>query len=476
MTYFAAIAAVRIQSWISRTPDLRLVRGASVHLSETTARKAVLAAVTLPPSVKFDPDTNDVAGVCVLRSDHVDNLDRAVHLVLDQLQTELPGVEWAAWRAKADSYVQAFANAHQHSADKQVHWWPHRLPRALHLPMMAACERCSYESATTRQRTARNPQGEALGPDCAARYAHTPDHGFRDFNDLAAAGKTGITIGRRDAANHLATICADGNLVGDFFTAVAALNDPDVQAQLSKALDLAARTAAEQASRCGPDPDSPIAITHFVGGDDIFASVAAPFAWRYVETLGRTFTEVFQSKVKHAFDGVPEKEEVQIVIAAANKVSLGIGMTFAHAKHPIADCRESAAACEQRAKQTSRGKLGAVSWLDITVEPSVGQGGSVPAERWISIDDLTKELASPPALFSMPSSALKTLANILRPQPGESDAVIAAAVRVWTQRVGHSAAVDPFLAQESGVSLLRQAVDRSRWWPDPDAATTDEEA
>ena len=33
MTYFAAVAAVRIQTWLARTPSLRFVRGASRVLS-----------------------------------------------------------------------------------------------------------------------------------------------------------------------------------------------------------------------------------------------------------------------------------------------------------------------------------------------------------------------------------------------------------------------------------------------------------
>lgn len=63
MPYFAAVAAVRIQSWLSRTPKLRYVRGASVALSRATASAELAGSVVLPDGVAFDPDTNDVAGV-----------------------------------------------------------------------------------------------------------------------------------------------------------------------------------------------------------------------------------------------------------------------------------------------------------------------------------------------------------------------------------------------------------------------------
>lgn len=475
VTYFAAVAAVRIQSWLARTPDLRYVRGASEALTRETSREALARHHVLPSGVLSDPDTTDVAGVCVLRSDDAGCIDQAIDLLVVHLQARLPGVEWTAWRAEAPSYVVAYDTVNgSNTAGGDVVWWPRRLPVALHLPFAAACARCAHEIAVDEVPSPGGRASEGVGPDCTVRYDAGANSEFKDFDALAKVGAKGFATGRRDAANHLATICADGNRVGAFFTAVATMNDPAVQAALSNALDQAARGAAAEAAACGPNGDT-VAMTHFVGGDDIFASVAAPFAWQYVETLSRVFEAQFRDGVARALEAGPSGDSTEAVRLAAAEVSLGIGVAFAHAKHPIADSREAALKAETHAKRATQGRAGAASWLDITVEPSVAAGsGTVPAGRWVLTSELAAGLGSPHPVLVLDASPRKTLEALLRVRDGDTPAQLADAVRSWARRVDLLATLEPYLPDRGQdgeghmVETLRHTVDRARWWPQPE--------
>lgn len=507
--YFAAVAAVRIQAWISRTPDLRYVRGASHALTEETSRSSLTSVL---PDAAFDADTAEVAGVCVLRADDAETIDRLVDFLLLHLQQRLPGVEWSAWRANAPSYVMAYDLVNgtgDQATGGEIRHWPKQLPLILDLPFARACARCAHELATTEVYIpGEKAKKEGIGPDCHRRHRGGANYQFQTFDDLAALANGAQTRGRRDADNHLATVCADGNLVGDFFTAVAALRNPRLQAVLSNALDQAAHTAVDEASECGHNGQL-VAMKHFVGGDDIFASVAAPYAWPFVETLGRVFEEKFRENVNRAFEGqvntddhivdtAPTEDQIQAVRQAADRVSLGIGVAFAHKSHPIADCRETAAAAERAAKVATRGRAGAVSWIDITVEPSMGQGSTpVPQGRFVTIDQLGRDLDHPHPALTMNPSARAVLASLLRPHPkrAENSTDLAEAVRAWAKRVGRLGNADnpedqdsitmqvtnlePHLPEPGGtntdelMNALRHTVDRARWWPDAHTDDTD---
>ncbi|MFV0405946.1 MAG: hypothetical protein ACK5LN_03855 [Propioniciclava sp.] len=493
MTYFAAVAAVRIQTWLARTPDLRSVRGASIALTEETKQDTLRDAAVLPATVSFAPDTAEVAGVLVLTATDADQLDAAVELALDHLQSRLPGLEWSAWRAAEDTYVQAYQAFRDDRLDEaSLRVWPHRLPVDLHLPIAAACSRCASELATaTVPRPGTTDQTDPVGPDCLARYRKGKNDDFQDFEELAKVGAHGNTVGRRDAANHLATICADGNQVGAFFDAVAAVGDPTLQQGLSSALDIAMREAADQAARCGPEGQL-VAMNHFVGGDDLFASVAAPFAWHYAETLSRVFEASFadavarvltapteapeQAAVRQAAEAV--RQAAEKVCQAAEKVSLGIGIAFAHAKYPLADARMSAQAAETLAKRATQGRQGAATWLDITVEPSASTGAGELAGRFVTTDQLTEELASPHPATTLTSSQRAMLTSILRAELATGSSASGQHVRTWATRVGLLQRLEPYLPDGkttdpySRLAALAHTVDRMRWWP---SATTSAE-
>ncbi len=492
MSHFAAVAAVRIQPWLSRTPDLRYVRGASRALSEETSREHLKDLALLHPGVDYDPDAADIDGVCALRSADANALDDSVESLLNHLQIRLPGIEWSAWRVEADSYVSAYNKAHNDDPSWNGRRW-RRLPVLMDLPIAAACAHCAHEMAVREVPVpGEKEKKKGVGLDCFHRYKYGPTTGFQDFDELAEVGKKGHTIGRRDAANHLATVCADGNRVGGFFKALSDLADSEFQANLSNALERAVTSAAAKAAKCGPNGET-VALTHFVGGDDIFASVAAPFAWQYVETLGREFEESFKTAVESDLPPGSLTEKQQAVLDAANEVSLGIGMAFAHANHPISECREAAQEAESFAKAATQGKRSAVTWTDLTVERLTGSSRigppktepsearlpeSVPSRtgfptgRVVTVEQLTRDLADPQLVMLFDPSARGMLATLLREQPGDTPDLIAAGVRSWAVRVGRESLLDRYLpetrdtdALSPALADLRNTVDRVRWWP-----------
>jgi hypothetical protein len=62
--HYLDVSAVRIQEWLARTPDLKYRRGASVLLTEATAREAWEASP--PAGTAWNDEAGDVGGVVSL--------------------------------------------------------------------------------------------------------------------------------------------------------------------------------------------------------------------------------------------------------------------------------------------------------------------------------------------------------------------------------------------------------------------------
>src|SRR6185437_9975847 len=65
--HYVDISAVRIQQWLSRTPDLRFRRGASVLLSRATSEESWESR--LPAGTKWNDEAGSVDGVVSLKYD-----------------------------------------------------------------------------------------------------------------------------------------------------------------------------------------------------------------------------------------------------------------------------------------------------------------------------------------------------------------------------------------------------------------------
>ena len=458
MTTYVVIGAKRIQQWIARTPRLALTKGASHALTTRTSRDHLSGR--LPEELRLSDEVPDIAGVVVLESDEPVTGD-VVDAALMAVAEGLPGLEWNAWVYKADSYVEAYQATGGGQRCTRVR---HRVPSVRRLPMLTECEGCHEESAEVLVAV---PEGkDSYGADCVVRRK-----GFKEWKRDLEPREDGVVepemfehltkleepgendhpvraMSRRDADNHLALILADGNRMGDFFKKVAQLKNPQAHKALSKALDDATREAARQAREAVIDkmvnpkfcPD----VLHYIGGDDVMASVAGRFAWLWAVTLAEAFETEFQSRVKHFCEQNPRCGDLK---AAASRASLGVGMVFTHYKAPFAGARELAEEMEKIAKKTGKGEKSYIAWTDTTVDHKALERNVIDTER------ASRELREGHVLRGLGSSARGVLKQEL---DAGRDAV------AWAKRTKRG--IVEYLGQSSE-DQIRADLDRARWWP-----------
>ena len=458
MTTYVVIGAKRIQQWIARTPRLALTKGASQALTTRTSRDHLSGR--LPEKLRLSDEVPDIAGVVVLESDEsVD--DDVVDAALMVVAEGLPGLEWNAWVHEADSYVEAYQATGGGQRCTRVR---HRVPSARRLPMLTECDGCHEESAEVLVAV---PEGkDSYGADCVVRR-----EAFKQWKDTLKPREDGVAepemfehltkieepgedahpvraMGRRDADNHLALILADGNRMGDFFKKVAQLKEPQAHKALSKALDDATRKAARQAREAVIDkmvnpkfcPD----VLHYIGGDDVMASVAGRFAWLWAVTLAKAFETEFQSRVKHFCEQNPRCGDLNV---AASRASLGVGMVFTHYKAPFAGARELAEEMEKIAKKTGKGEKSYIAWADTTVDHKALERNVIDTERAF------RELCEGHVLRGLGPSARGALKQEL---DAGRDAV------AWARRTKRG--IVEYLEQSSE-DQIHADLDRARWWP-----------
>lgn len=460
MTTYVVIGAKRIQQWIARTPRLALTKGASQALTTRTSRDHLSGR--LPEELRLSDEVPDIAGVVVLESDEpvTDDVVDAALMVVAQ---GLPGLEWNAWVHEADSYVEAYQATGGGQRCTRVR---HRVPSARRLPMLTECEGCHEESAEVLVAV---PEGkDSYGADCVVRR-----EAFKQWKDTLKPREDGVAepemfehltkieepgdadhpvraMGRRDADNHLALILADGNRMGDFFKKVAQLKDPQAHKALSKALDDATRKAAERAREdviakmANPKfcPD----VLHYIGGDDVMASVAGRFAWLWAVTLAKAFETEFQSRVKHFCEQNPRCGDLNV---AASRASLGVGMVFTHYKAPFAGARELAEEMEKIAKKTGKGEKSYIAWADTTADHKALERNVIDTER------ASRELREGHVLRGLGSSARGVLKQELE---AGRDAV------AWATRTKRD--IVEYLEDRCGdKNTIHADLDRARWWP-----------
>lgn len=458
MTTYVVIGAKRIQQWIARTPRLALTKGASQALTTRTSRDHLSGR--LPEELRLSDEVPDIAGVVVLESDEsVD--DDVVDTALMVVAEGLPGLEWNAWVHEADSYVEAYQAMGGGQRCKRVR---HRVPSARRLPMLAECEGCHEESAEVLVAV---PEGkDSYGADCVVRReafkqwkrdlkpredgVAEPEM-FEHLTKIEEPGEDAHPVramGRRDADNHLALILADGNRMGDFFKKVAQLKEPQAHKALSKALDDATREAAERAREAViakmVNPKFCPDVLHYIGGDDVMASVAGRFAWLWAVTLAEVFESEFRSRVNDACGTTPQFEEVR---DAAKQASLGVGIVFTHYKAPFAGARELAEEMEKIAKKTGKGGKSYIAWADTTADHKALGRNVIDTER------ASRELRGGHVLRGLGPSARSALKQEL---DAGRDTV------AWATRTKRG--IVEYLGQSSE-DQIRADLDRARWWP-----------
>ena len=460
MTTYVVIGAKRIQQWIARTPRLALNKGASHALTTRTSRDHLSGR--LPEELRLSDEVPDIAGVVVLESDEPvadDVVDAALMVVAEGL----PGLEWNAWVHEADSYVEAYQATGGGQRCTRVR---HRVPSARRLPMLAECDGCHEESAEVL--VAVPEDRDSYGSDCVVRR-----EAFKQWKDTLKPREDGVAepemfehltkieepgendhpvraMGRRDADNHLALILADGNRMGDFFKKVAQLKDPQAHKALSKALDDATRKAAERAREAVitamVNPKFCPDVLHYIGGDDVMASVAGRFAWLWAVTLAKAFETEFQSRVKHFCEQNPKCGDLN---AAASRASLGVGIIFTHVKAPFAGARELAEEMEKIAKKTGKGEKSYIAWADTTADHKALERNVIDTER------ASRELREGHVLRGLGPSARSALKQEL---DAGRDAV------AWARRTKRDI-VEYLEARCGDKNKIHADLDRARWWP-----------
>lgn len=464
MTTFVTVAAVRIQSWLVRTPELKLLRGASAALAAQTSENAVTSVLQewgWTGEVEVERSAGEIDGVVVVRVAAPRTPNEVASRLQHHLSTVLPGLDWEAWCTNADSYVAAYG---RYLAGDPAVTRSQRLAPLLEATLASTCQGCRAETAPEY----------SLGRDCATRSSASavaqpgiPGRPPRTFDELAVLdglADAERAIGRRTSRNHLATVVADGNRIGHLFDAIRVKGDDALNERAVAGLAAATRNALTTTySRLQPKPTIQPVIEHYVGGDDVFVSVPARLAWKFVTLLAEQFErEIQESLVRSAgIEDVP---------------TLGIGLVFADAAHPIADSHALASAAMKRAKKATLGRESAVVWTDLTVE------AQAPAGRLVRSSDLLDDLGerTPAAarrleVMRMEPSARAALAGLITSDWGDGSerelGVLADLIWGWAMRTDRPALpeLDPKKAPQErrqAVVSTRDLLSRARWWPE----------
>lgn len=512
--WYVVVAARRIQPWLARTPRLAMLRGGSHALQEVTAPAKVTAALDTQLTALgaiVSGDDSAVDGVVVAKAPNEATAAEVAKLVLGHVRAQLPGVEWHAWWARADSYVAAYETRPRDPA-------PAALPAVEGIPGAKSCETCRGEPAVATIQLPdtgpdRKPTQRAalVGTDCQTRWTHTRDLKQKSltFDHLARRGGSvrgepdQQALGRRDSSNHLATICADGNRMGAFFDAVAKAG-PEWVAFRASAITLLnekLKSAVEDAlATLSQGSDRSVGIIHYVGGDDVLVSVVANRAWEFCELLGSAFEDFRVELRKRVPQGIgaPDDGEAMAppggvvdgqvpatgvetakgedtakaegsvansgddVLAAIDNLSLGIGVVFAHASHPFATCQQIAHDdALKAAKKATNGTKSAAAWADLT------EGTAPDAERCLTIEELRSLLRDTryhgaPGVLRLNSSARGTLADLVKSHPDVGARGNALATWVRRTRRREELGAD---WQIDAPDLVAQRLSLARWWP-----------
>lgn len=457
----------RIQGYLTRTPKLKGLRGASAWLSHTTDRRELASWVrqAAGDGVEVNEQAGEADGVVPLRLLAEVDPEPVARAVMAELRARLPAGDFSARWFRGPTYVDGYRTSRPlgHAVS---------LPAPNEFPALKSCHSCRADPWVD----VIDLPGDGRTPvcaDCAERfYQHRRRPGLeRDWVPVRAESHLLLELQRlpKDAAthfdelaklgddesrrNHLATICADGNAMGELFGRVAASGDARAKAEVSRAVSNATRTAWWEAAREiieQADGERIAVIPHIAGGDDLTVSVVANRAWLFVRTFLNRFAALLGAEpvlAPHIADG------------AAPSASAGV--VFAHAKFPFPRTTELAQDLLKEAKKNYAGTRGAVAWLDVTRE-----GSNPPRFRrpWL-LTELEQADGSLRELRKVDASGKAVLERII--DPGRP-VVSMARLRNHARRLERASLLDPFLDgggdDEQRAARVLDALSLARWW------------
>lgn len=440
MALYLDVKAVRIQSYLTRWPQLRGVRGASALLSRE------MTATDLPNrGWKANGETGDIDGKLSVIVDDPCLVEEAATEIILELQARLPGAEFEAAWAEAGTYVEAYALM---PATSQI-----SVPRTTaHWPASRVCDLCGLDTACevidlgfenqvdhrsvcldcktrniTRFDAVNRPlvRDAALAKAVGLRESAVP----KDFKQLADSGPEGTKT------NHLAVVYADANRMGLFFR--QAIRDSVDAGDLSRRLTEMTWGALVEATDQLVAEDTKVlpVMPHIIGGDDVLVSLPAAHAWEFT----RTFLTVLEEKLASLVDGL--------------EVTVSAGIAIAHASYPFAQTVDIAEQLLGKAKGQFAGETSSVLWLDLTRD-----GQPLASRPAVALADLNSRAEALGGLAALP----KSTRNALERASSEKDvAAMAAQVSRIAKRHGIGSKIAPF---RSGPLVLPDALDICRWW------------
>ena len=304
MKTYLDIAAVRIQTYLTRWPSLVGRRAASALVA--VAFRVGAGGISLPGGFAPHDEAGSPDGVVHLARDgrHDDDVAEVARSVMLQIRDRLPAVEMEAAWGQGESYAEAYADGMR---PMQTDGRSLRcIPPLAEPPIVQRCTLSGVDLAVgvidwhgtraagldcLRRHRRAYPDGNAVQDDdpLPALFAGRPVP--RDLDALGRVGQLDDPTDR-DRSNHVATVFADGNDVGALFAGLREQDrGRDDIVELSRGLKtvtsdaLSAAIAEIDRDRSGQLP----CIVHIQGGDDVLVSVPARSAFRFVITYLREF-------------------------------------------------------------------------------------------------------------------------------------------------------------------------------------------
>ena len=455
MTTYLDVGVVRIGEYVARVPRLRSIRAASTAVSAATERVRDAAASGSLRGCRPHDEAGRADGVLHLVTDDTSPEDVA-KTVLGQLRADLPGADLEARWADGATYTAARAHMFAPGRVKGRLRW---LPATLENPVLRPCSSIAGPDAGCAQRPG-NPAADGLCDDCATRaeWAESArdSRAWRLLRDaLDARPPRDLRSLCRPwheppESNHLATVAADGNGVGQLFSRLLSGTDDGANeaTQLSAALTGATEKAfVEAVSSLGlMDGEAPV-VPIVLGGDDLVVVTAAANAWRFVRELQRSFAQAMADSLGDAAHGV----------------SLSAGVLVHPEKHPIAQSVSMAEQLMRRAKAAHAGSVAAAAWADLTRdEPSSTALAARPA---VTAEVLEQRHDALVALSHLGGSARSSLLRAITDleDAGVSTSTAEGYLGYQSDRLGAAHAVSPFVGGSADIGLS-DALDLTRWY------------
>lgn len=457
MPHYVDIGVVRIQRYLSRTPTLAGRRAASAALVRATTVPADL----LGDHARRNEQAGKVDGVLSLVVDSPEIRHTLLPGVLAHMRGELPGAEFQVTWGPGRDYLRASTEELKPRiarGDAQFD-----LPAGAEFPLAALCGICRVDPAIARVDLGADDGMRDACADCVMRHEPNARWQARLSTEHQLAkdvGVSGVPPGFNELAalagngnkEHLATVHADGNAVGQFFDTLARTGDvnlPHVVAELTRCTR-DALAAATCAVRCRDDKALWV-VPHVLGGDDVLVSLPADRAWRFTMEFVRDFGQRTTRLVRG------------LHIDGLTAPTMSAGMVFARRNYPFAMTVEHAERCLRQAKSEGAGTRACIGFADVVRDAAGASEDGVDRVPLGAAEHLGDKLSG---LARLPRSSQVQLATALDRGGLER-------ARAQAARLGHTEVITPFLLDgkaaahegDADVIGLGQALRIARWWP-----------